>query len=453
MEATYELPDEFVVVYDYVPGVTAERLVREQGPLSPERATALAADVCEAVGALHACGIVHRDVTATNVVVAVDGAHLIDLGIARMRVEGVSHDSTSLGTWGYASPEQYGFAQTDARSDIYSVGRLLGFLLTGVSPSDEGFDAALAVEEWVPPELRAVIGRATAFEPSARYQSAGELTAALAGAGRDDEPAQEAVATPDTGASERKPRRVGVRAIAALGVAAALVVLAVVVGLDLFSAPADEGGDTSASETLNTTSGGGSVTSDETDTLEVSGLEWNVTTDGTLIYLLSLTNASDQLTAELPTVTLTGLDDEGNVTFSEEVTFSVVYPGETARMADVLDAGGTTEVTASEPTTAGGLVQVPEEGRVALEVSGLNRRLDSLGSPVITGLVTLASGGGDYSGVRIDAVERDDAGRLIGYGSAYPSMPAEGASTSFETLSIVESGSATGYEVYANPWW
>ena len=181
VEATYEMPEEFVVVYDFVPGDTLERVVERRGRLSVGEASRLVAQVCEAAGALHARGVIHRDISPTNVIVAADGAHLIDLGIARMRVEGVSHDTTSLGTWGFASPEQYGFAQTDARSDVYSIGRLLGYALTGVRPDADEYEGLLADAAVVPPAARAVIDRACAFEPSARYQSAAELADAVEG--------------------------------------------------------------------------------------------------------------------------------------------------------------------------------------------------------------------------------------------------------------------------------
>ena len=177
--ATYELPDMFVVVYDYVPGETLESLVAAHGCIAPDEAIKLTCEVCEAAGALHAYSIVHRDITPANVIVAADGAHLVDLGIARLRVDGVSKDTSKLGTWGFASPEQFGFAQTDARSDVYSIGRLLGYMLTGVRPDDEAYEKALDEQEKVPPEYRAVIDRACLFEPSSRYQSAESLAQAL----------------------------------------------------------------------------------------------------------------------------------------------------------------------------------------------------------------------------------------------------------------------------------
>ena len=185
--ATYELPDYFVVVYDYVPGETLESLVAQRGRLSVDAACGFALNVCEAAEALHSRNIVHRDITPANIIVAADGAHLMDLGIARFRVEGASKDTEKLGTFGFASPEQFGFAQTDARSDVYSIGRLLGYMLTGVRPDDEGYEAALDDQAKAPSAYRAVVDRASAFEPSARYQSAAELVEALrvAAAGGD----------------------------------------------------------------------------------------------------------------------------------------------------------------------------------------------------------------------------------------------------------------------------
>ena len=78
VEATYELPDRFVIVYDYVPGSTLAQIAEENGRLAPNVAVQLIDQICEAVQELHQHGVIHRDITPANVIVAQDGAHLID---------------------------------------------------------------------------------------------------------------------------------------------------------------------------------------------------------------------------------------------------------------------------------------------------------------------------------------------------------------------------------------
>ena len=177
VEATYELPDRFVIGYDYVPGDTLAHIVEENGRLAPNVAVQLIGQVCEAVQELHQHGVIHRDITPANIIVAQDGAHLIDFGIARIQSasNNRSRDTTALGTYGFASPEQYGFAKTDARSDVFSLGRLLGSMLTGAYPDDNNYDQLLNDNAIVTPHLRAVISHACAFEPSQRPQSVPEF--------------------------------------------------------------------------------------------------------------------------------------------------------------------------------------------------------------------------------------------------------------------------------------
>ena len=170
----YRLPDALVAVYDYVEGPTLRELVQERGPLAPARAVSLSRQLCQALAPLHAAGVVHRDIAPGNVVVAADGAHLI----------------------------------ADARSDVFSLGRVLTYALTAADPADASFDSAAQESPLVPPALREVIKKATAFEPSARYQSVGELERALAAtlAGVDPtrvEPAASAVSSGVAGDAAR----------------------------------------------------------------------------------------------------------------------------------------------------------------------------------------------------------------------------------------------------------
>lgn len=181
--ATYEMPDCFVAVYDYIPGNTLEHVMASRGRLSEAEAVQVVKDVCEAVANLHSHGVIHCDVNPSNIIIAADGAHLIDFGIAQFVGHRHSGDTTALGTWGFAAPEQYGFAPVDVRSDVYSLAQLLGYLLTGISP-DLGSDAfvrALDDSEVVPPALAEAVKRGSAFEPSARYQSVEEFSRAFAG--------------------------------------------------------------------------------------------------------------------------------------------------------------------------------------------------------------------------------------------------------------------------------
>ena len=179
IDSLYELDGDIVVVLSYVDGITLEELVDSTGPLGVREAVRYLCELCEAVGVLHASGIVHRDLSPGNVVVAGGSARIIDLGNARVHSEGAPRDTTTLGTFGFAAPEQFGFAQTDARSDIYSLGSLLGYMLTGLRPDDPGFDLALADASRVPADLRLIVQRCREFEPSRRFQGTAELAAAV----------------------------------------------------------------------------------------------------------------------------------------------------------------------------------------------------------------------------------------------------------------------------------
>lgn len=182
--ATYEMPDCFAAVYDYVPGETLEDVMARSDALDVGSAVQLATDVCEALAALHRRGVMHLDIAPRNIIVAADGAHVIDFGNARLIADsGDVHGETvrPKGTWGFAAPEQF-FSRASVRSDVFAVGRLLGYMLTGIQPDDDriaAFETALRDESRVPAPLRGVIERAIGFEPSARYQCIEDLAAAL----------------------------------------------------------------------------------------------------------------------------------------------------------------------------------------------------------------------------------------------------------------------------------
>lgn len=153
-----------------------------RGRLPVDEAVQAVQDVCEALADMHAHGMVHCDVAPSNVIIAADGAHLIDFGIAKFEFQKSSDDVARFGTWGFAAPEQYGFAPADVRSDVYSVSQMLGYLLTGVSPEpgSKAFSQAIGDSQVVPADIAEIIKKGTAFEPGNRYQSIVDLSRALA---------------------------------------------------------------------------------------------------------------------------------------------------------------------------------------------------------------------------------------------------------------------------------
>lgn len=472
VEAMYELPDEFVVVYDFVPGDSLEKVVQAAGHLSAGEAVSLARDLCEAAGALHARGIVHRDIAPTNVVVASDGAHLIDLGIACMHKDGASRDDDALGTWGYAAPEQYGFAPTDPRSDVYAIGRVLAYMVCGVAPSDDGFDAALADVALMPPALRAAIDKACSFEPSARYQSAEEMSQALEAAlamgesSSSQEPGEETESQ-----AERHQDPAGGRHRRGLVVVLALVAIAVVVGLGALVIVRGDSGDgttdgtgaasgarNAATETTGVSGAanatGTVATSDASDILQVSSLEWGMGSNGDVIYLVGLSNTSDSSAANYSDVILTGYDARGKVTFSSDLYFPLMRPGDTLHMAEyAMDASQTVDVKAQVTVPSYGIKRWSGSTGKAFDTVNVSYLSNGLGGSAFTGMVTtLADVGDGYTLVRVDVVMRDAGGSIVGYAVDYPNRPAVGETTSFQAAAVVDSDDVASYEVYVSPW-
>lgn len=182
----------FEVLMEHVSGATLREVVRSARAADRKGLTALLMPaVCDAVIELHEgfdVPVIHRDLTPTNVICSeADPATpvLIDLGIAREWREGASCDTTYFGTQSYAPPEQFGFGQTDVRSDVYALGMLTFFCLAGRDPEPEdrerGFKRSAISAAW-----RKVIEKACALDPAARYQSVRELKAAVLAAGEEE---------------------------------------------------------------------------------------------------------------------------------------------------------------------------------------------------------------------------------------------------------------------------
>ncbi|MFI4876999.1 MAG: serine/threonine-protein kinase [Blastopirellula sp. JB062] len=193
----------FYYVMEFLPGLAVSDLVKQYGPMAPERMIYIMTQTCEALSEAHTKGLVHRDIKPANVFAAQRGgrydvAKLLDFGLAKP-IE-ASEEDTQLTQEGsitgsplFMSPEQAsGEREPDARGDIYSLGALMYYMLTGQAPFN--YDRPIKViiahahEKPVPPsqlnadvpaDLDAIVLRCLEKSPDDRFQTAVELSRAL----------------------------------------------------------------------------------------------------------------------------------------------------------------------------------------------------------------------------------------------------------------------------------
>ena len=171
--AEYRNGEMRCVLREYVPGDTLSELA-ERRSFTEKEVLETGLQLCDQLDVLHSMDppVIHRDIKPQNVVIRPDGkAVLIDYGIARVRSDNET-DTVAFGTQGFAPPEQYGYSQTDARSDIYSLGVLLNWLLYR--------DTKIAGRG--PSALDKVIARCAAFDPQKRYGDVRQVKRALVAA-------------------------------------------------------------------------------------------------------------------------------------------------------------------------------------------------------------------------------------------------------------------------------
>lgn len=163
----------------YLPGETLEQYRLRSGGCGAERCAEIGRKLCGLLETLHSLDppIIHRDIKPENVILLPDGGvGLIDFGIARQYKPEQPQDTRRLGTRSTAAPEQYGYAQTDRRTDLYGLGMTLIWLLTGSYDQD-----SLDRTARVPRRLKRTLKKAVSFAPKDRYPDAPSLSAALAG--------------------------------------------------------------------------------------------------------------------------------------------------------------------------------------------------------------------------------------------------------------------------------
>jgi eukaryotic-like serine/threonine-protein kinase len=165
------------------------------GPLPPGEAAAIAVQVCDALTAAHAAGVIHRDVKPGNILVTVDGTvKVCDFGIARLEhATSITTANVALGTSKYMAPEQVEGLPVDGRTDLYALGCVLFTMLTGAPPflGDSPMSVAYQHLHNDPPTLRSrrvdvpeglndLVARMLSKDPAARPDTAAQVRAELA---------------------------------------------------------------------------------------------------------------------------------------------------------------------------------------------------------------------------------------------------------------------------------
>lgn len=186
----------YFLVMEYVEGQDLETLVRHGGPLTPRRSCEVVYQLAQALAEAHCHGIIHRDVKPSNLRITLDGrVKLLDFGLALCPRHRLTKAGVPLGTPDYMAPEQaQGASDSDARTDIYGLGGVLFWCLTGQRPFPaqqnifqslmtrihQAPPSAVLIRPDVPAFLDSVLARAMATDPGDRYPNAAAVMGALA---------------------------------------------------------------------------------------------------------------------------------------------------------------------------------------------------------------------------------------------------------------------------------
>lgn len=161
---------EYYAYEEYIAGRSLDSYLQEHGTLDKKFVRTVCMEICLGLSKLHELGIIHRDIKPEHIILTPDGkVKLIDFGAAREHKAEAGMDTRQFGTKGFAAPEQYGFAQTTKRTDIYAMGVMTVMLLSGKIPSF-GSDTIP-----VPFPFRVIVTQCTNINPLWRITSAKRL--------------------------------------------------------------------------------------------------------------------------------------------------------------------------------------------------------------------------------------------------------------------------------------
>ena len=159
-----EITDDYYIM-EYIEGKTLEETVNEN-KMSSDTIKNLMLQLLDAVEILHNFNIVHRDIKPENIIIDNSGTlKLIDFDIARKIISNQLRDTYLLGTEGYAAPEQYGFSQTDERSDIYAIGAVYNYLIKN----------SLSEKDATDNQLKKIICKCLSVDKEKRYKNIKKL--------------------------------------------------------------------------------------------------------------------------------------------------------------------------------------------------------------------------------------------------------------------------------------
>ncbi|MCI9303515.1 serine/threonine-protein kinase [Clostridium sp.] len=164
----FKCDDSLIVIEEFINGKTLQRILDDNGSLDEDIAIGYIINLCSILDILHnqTPPVIHRDIKPSNIIIDNSGVlKLIDFDVSRVYKEESNMDTHILGTKGYASPEQFGFEQTDCRSDIYSVGVLINVLTTGKHIKEKLNEG----------KLKDIIEKCTSLSPDSRYSFVKEL--------------------------------------------------------------------------------------------------------------------------------------------------------------------------------------------------------------------------------------------------------------------------------------
>ncbi len=164
--------DSLIVIEEYLQGCSLQEMLEADKHFDESEVLSLTMQLCLIIQSLHHMTppIIHRDIKPSNILLSPDHVvKLLDFNAAKRENDRETRDTVLLGTFGYAAPEQYGFAASSVQTDLYAIGALINVLLTGALPSEKPAEGPLA----------GIIKKCTKLDPKNRFENIDALIAAL----------------------------------------------------------------------------------------------------------------------------------------------------------------------------------------------------------------------------------------------------------------------------------